>query len=192
MSSREHGGGGPAPGARLRTISSGALALAALACVAQAADIGRAFERTGYAPFDQLSFAEHLIAFPPSTTPPLLALAAVVFMLLLPAAPDFARRRASVGLLVVTTCVVNGILSLGYFLLPWPSFDPNTPGDFFRASLYNLPSYAVSVVALFVVISWRGWDRGRPKPLVDEDEPFRALSDEPAGGNSASARQPSM
>lgn len=111
------------------------MALAALACVAQAADIGRVFETTGYAPFDQLSFAEHLVVFPPSTTPPLLALAAVVFMLLLPAAPDFARRRASVGLLVTTTCVVNGILSLGYFLLPWPSIGPNTPGDYFRASL---------------------------------------------------------
>lgn len=155
----------------MRTISGGALALAALACVAQAADIGRAFETTGYADFDQRSFWEHLIAFPPSTTPPLLALAAVVLMLLLPAAPGFARRRHSVGVLVVMTCIVNGILSLAYFLLPWPRPGPSSPGDYFRASLYNLPSYAVSVVALFLVISWRAWNK-RPHPPVDDDEPF--------------------
>lgn len=166
----------PYPGARLRTIATGAVALAAVALVDQAAVMAQVFDAPGVAEGGQ-SFWERLFDVLPSRTSPLAALAAVVLVLLLPVAGAFDRCRNTVALLVGigSVAVVN---ALGFAIVHLPSREPVSLGRIARITFYGFPTYVISAVTLMLVVNTRRWGRHEAEKNGDVDEPFR-----PPGGD---------
>lgn len=165
-------GGGPVPGARLRTIATGAVALAVVALVDQAVVMAQVFDGPGVAEAGQ-SFWERLFDVLPSRTSPLAALAAVVLMLLLPVASRFDRCRNTVALLVGIASVAVVVNAFGSALVHLPSREPVSLGRIARITFYGFPTYMISAVALILVINTRGWGKHKVGDSADPEAPYR-------------------